>query len=294
MKSLLQTAAITSALLLVPAFALAQDAGTAVTPPADATPGVMPADAEKPRAPAPLPAAKLPLQPEIRNTIQQGRENIRTIASSTRAEIRDIKENAQNFIGQRRDDIRTLIASSTPAMIRSMMGSSTPETRQQMREDSRMLIEQKKADVKTKIDAAKEKAKEKYSENVQTSVTNITDRLTNDANNLSTIAGRIDSRISELQAKGVNMDEAVTLLTAARADIAAAQDKITAVGAALTTALSSSAPKEKLAPVRTAVKAAEDALKAAKESLRNTFTAVKTAAATAPSTSTDTAPASSN
>ena len=145
------------------------------------------------------------------------------------------------------------------------------------REDARLKIEAKKEEVRAKVDAAKEKAREKFSQAVQISVNNIIDRLTGAAEHLGTIATRIDSRISELQAKGINMDASIALLTSARSDITTAQDKITAVGAALSAALANATPKTEMAKVRAAVKAAEDALRTAKGSLKATLDSIKAA-----------------
>ena len=208
-----QYVALTAALLLAPAFVLAEE--TSVSANTDAT-----LKTEKPR---PLVAPGQILK------------NIRENASSTRADIKNV------------------------------------------REDARLKIETKREEVRTKIEAVKEKARQKFSQAVQISINNIVDRLTNHINKLGEIATRIDSRISELQAKGITMDASVELLTVARADIAAAQDKITAVGTALSEALASATPKNEMPKIRAAVKAADDAIRAAKASLKATLEAVKAA-----------------
>ncbi len=249
----LSSAAIISALLLVPAFVFAQEADVSVSADANVQTKV-----ERPKPPL----MGIP-------------DKARQIASTTRAEVREIKEGAREAIGERRDEIKRLVASSTPAVIRRMLASSTPEDRQQVREEGRARVEEKRAEVKIKIEAAKDKAKEKFSQGVQASVNNIVDRLSGAIENLGTIATRIDNRISTLQAKGISMDASVTLLAAARADIAAAQDKVTAVGTALTTALASATPKNEISKVRAAVKAAEEATKTAKQSLQKTLESVR-------------------
>ena len=205
--------ALTAALLLAPAFVLAEEIGVSAN--TDAT-----LKTEKPR---PLTAPGQILK------------NIRENASSTRAEIKDV------------------------------------------REETRLKIETKREEVRTKIEAVKEKARQKFSQAVQTSIANIVDRLTGNAENLGNIATRIDSRISELQAKGINMDASIALLTTARADITAAHDKITAVGTTLSAALASATPKNEMTKIRAAVKAAEDAIHTAKDSLKATLDSVKAA-----------------
>ena len=243
--------ALTAALLLAPAFVLAEEADQ-----------VSPASAAKPQTERPKPPVLkiLPL-----TAPGQILKNIRDNASSTRADIKNIKTEARDFVGVKRDDIKARLA------------SSTPEVRQKMRDDGRVQIEQKRAEVRTKIEAAKEKAKEKFGEAVQRSVGNIVDNLTKHIEQLSEIATRVDARITERQAGGTNMDASIALLTTARADITAAQDKVTAVGAAMTAALSSATPKTEMPKVRAAVKAAEDAIRAAKDALKQTLDSLKTA-----------------
>ncbi len=244
--------ALTTALLLAPAFVLAEgpDQGGATS-------------ATKPQTERPKPPV-LPILPAPGQILKNIREN----ASSTRADIKNIKDEIKAFVGAKRDDIQARFA------------SSTPQERQQMRDDGRVQIEQKRAEVRTKVEAAKEKAKEKFGEAVQRSVGNIVDNLTKHIEQLSEIATRIDARITERQAGGVNMDASIALLTTARADITTAQDKVTAVGAALTAALSSATPKTEMTKVRDAVKAAEDAIRTAKDALKQTFDSIKTGSIT--------------
>ncbi len=248
----LQYIALTAALLLAPAFVLAEEADR-VSPTS-----AVKASTERPKPPV------LKILPAPGQILKNIREN----ASTTRVEIKNVKEDVRAFTGAKKDVIVARVA------------SSTPEERKQIREEGRMLIEQKKAEVRTKVEAAKEKAKEKFGEAVQRSVGNIVDNLTKHVGQLGEIATRIDGRISELQAKGTNMDASIALLTAARADITAAQDKVTAVGAALTAALTSATPKTEMTKVRAAVKAAEDAIRAAKDALKTTLDSLKTASIT--------------
>src|SRR3989344_1687472 len=161
--------ALTAALLLAPAFVLAEEADQ-----------VSPASAAKPQTDRPKPPV-LKILPAPGQILK----NIRDNASSTRADIKNIKTEARDFVGVKRDDIKARLA------------SSTPEVRQKMRDDGRVQIEQKRAEVRTKIEAAKEKAKEKFGEAVQRSVGNIVDNLTKHIEQLSEIATRVDARITE-------------------------------------------------------------------------------------------------
>ena len=122
----------------------------------------------------------------------------------------------------------------------------------------------------------KQKAKEKFGTAVQRSVGNIVDALTNAIERLTAIADRIDARITEAQSQGKDTATSTALLAGARTDISAAQDKVAAVGTALSAALASTTPKGEMPKVRAAVKAAEDAIRTAKQSLQKTLNSLKT------------------
>lgn len=240
-------------LLLAPTFVLAQEANVSASAEAKVE-----TKTERPRPPiAPAP---------IKNTIQTGttlREEARDMASTTRAVMMTERKGLKTMLLDRAEAFKT------------MLGSSTLQERQHFREESRTALEQKRLEAKAEIDAARKQAQANFSAAVQIHVNNITDRLTNAANALTSIANRIDARISELQAQGKDMTASAALLMGARADIATAQDSVAAAGAALAAALASDTPKEKLAPVRAAVTAAEAVLKTAKQSLQKTLESVR-------------------
>jgi len=156
------------------------------------------------------------------------------------------------------------IASTTRAEIKDFRG------------EIKNKIEAKREDVRTRVEEAKQKAKEKFGTAVQRSVGNIVDALTNAIERLTAIADRIDARITEAQSQGKDTATSTALLAGARTDISAAQDKVAAVGAALSTALASTTPKGEMPKVRAAVKAAEEAVRTAKQSLQKTLNSLKT------------------
>ncbi len=249
------------ALLLTPAFVLAS-----LPPPGDAdvsasaevnaqvqVGGVPPKPTSETRLPKVAPQdAEHPLFPSP--------ENIRKLASTTAA-------------GER-PGLKPLLL-NRDTVLKMMTGTSSPEQRKQMREDSRDALEAKKAAIASTTEAARARAQVKFGEAVQTSVGNITNMLTRAGEKLVEIANRIDARITEKQGQGADMTTSAALLVQARADIATAQDKITAVGTALTAALSSATPKTEVTKVRAAVKAAEDALHTAKDSLQKTLESMR-------------------
>lgn len=285
MKSLLKTVAITSALLLVPAFAFAQETGSPAA--TEAVPSVEPT---KPLPPRPVtPNVKrtdqgVPPAPErVLQTIKDRADTANQASKERIEEARKNVEEARKALDERKAQVQALIDKKP----RGAISSSTVAAREEKREEMRDKLEAKKEEVKTRIEAAREKAKEKFGEAVQKAVGNIADRMTKAGEHLTSIASRIDSRIKEYEAKGKDMSISIGLLATARTDIAAAQDKITAVGSALSAALAASSPKEQMPTVRAAVKAAEEALKKAKESLQKTLESVRAESVTtieAPST----------
>src|SRR3989344_5766323 len=156
------------------------------------------------------------------------------------------------------------IASTTHAEIKDFRG------------EIKNKIEAKREGVRTRVEEAKQKAKEKFGSAVQRSVGNIVDALTNAIERLTAIADRIDAKIAERQSQGKDTATSTALLAGARTDISAAQDKVAAVGAALSTALASTTPKGEMPKVRAAVKAAEEAVRTAKQSLQKTLNSLKT------------------
>ena len=124
-------------------------------------------------------------------------------------------------------------------------------------------------------EAATERARERFGAVVQKTVTNIIDRLTGAAEELTTIAARIKAHIETKQAAGLAMAGSSAALATAEADISTAESKIGDASAALSAALASTSPKGEMVRVRSAVKAAEEALKVAKQSLKETLQAVR-------------------
>lgn len=225
------------ALLVVPALALAEEGGVSVGASVEVH-----ASSTKPKPPIfPKPGDVVR---DIKGVASTTRNDIKTIASTTRADVR-------------------MVASTTREAIKARLDAAKD------------LFAQKRDTLETHIDAAKEKAREKFSSTTQQSVANIVDHLSGAADDLGSVAVRLDAFIKTKQTAGVNMDASVDALAQATTDIATANDKIAAVSDAITTALANKTPKADLPKIRTAVKAAEDALKVAKESLRATLQQIK-------------------
>lgn len=154
-------------------------------------------------------------------------------------------------------------------------GSSTVEMVKARVEAIKQIIAKKREDMKERAENAKKEARERFGEHVETLVGNVSARLASSSANLSSIADRIDARIDTLEDEGHDMSVSIALLATARTDISVANDKILAVNTALETAMATTSPKGQIPAVRAAVKAAEDALKLAKEDLMKTLRSVK-------------------
>ena len=173
------------------------------------------------------------------------------------------------------------IASTTRAF-----GSSSVEMVKARVEAIKQIIEQKREEMKQRAENAREKARERFGEHVETLVGNVSARLASTSAHLSAIADRIDTRIDTLEDEGHDMSNSIALLAEDRADLSAANDKILAVNAALETAMGTTTPKGSIPAVRAAVKAAQDALKLAKDDLMETIRSVKAEGAATTTSST--------
>lgn len=166
------------------------------------------------------------------------------------------------------------IASTTRAELKGTASTTVQMMRAKV-EAIKGVIEKKREDMKARADDARAKAKERFGENVEQLVGQVSNRLASTSANLSNIATRIDTRIDALQSDGYDMQKSIALLAEARTSLSVANDKILAVNIALEAAMSTTTPKALIPAVRTAVKEAESALKLAKDGLMETLRSVK-------------------
>ncbi len=166
------------------------------------------------------------------------------------------------------------IASSTRAEFRERVSSTSEMVRARVAA-IKEIIEQKREHMKERAENARTKAKERFGENVEKLVGNVSNRLASTSAHLDSIADRIDARIDTLQDEGHDMQSSIALLAEARTSLSVANDKILAVNVALEAAMSTTSPKGQIPQVRTAVKAAEDALRLTKDGLMETLSSVK-------------------
>jgi len=178
------------------------------------------------------------------------------------------------------------LASTTRAEWKGMASTTRMAVRAKV-EAIHALIEKHKDEMHERAEAARTKAHEHFGQKIEQFVGNISDRLASTSQKLSALIDRTDTRIDELMDQGFDMSSSTTLLNQAQTDLAAANVKITAVNTALALAMSEGTTTAKVAipAVRSAVKAAEDALKLVKDDLQKTLQSVKVESA-ATSTST--------
>lgn len=124
-----------------------------------------------------------------------------------------------------------------------------------------------KAAISQHKEAVKEKARERWSEKAQGHLEKILERFEKAVDKLENASTRLDTRIQKLKGQGLAMASSTSLLLQANADIQTANEKTLGVSAAFEAALASSTPKEHMGAVRTAISAAQDALRKAKQSL---------------------------
>lgn len=166
------------------------------------------------------------------------------------------------------------MASTTRAELKGM-GSSTVEMVKARVAAIKDLIDQKRAESHKRADEARKEARERFGEHVEKLVINVSARLASTSAHLSGIADRIDERIDALEDEGYDMSASIALLATARTDLSVADDKILAVNAALEAAMATTTPKTQIPAIRTAVKAAEDALRLVKDDLHKTVRSIK-------------------
>lgn len=167
------------------------------------------------------------------------------------------------------------IASTTRAI-----GASTTEMVKARVEAIKEMIAKKREEMRQRADEARQKAKERFGEKVEMRVGNISARLASTSAHLSSIADRVDTRIDALEDQGLDMSASIALLAQARTDLSLADDKIVEVNEALEAAMSTTTPKAMMPEVRAAVKAAQDALKLAKDDLMKTIASIRKESAT--------------
>ncbi|MDB5225685.1 MAG: hypothetical protein JWL87_637 [Candidatus Adlerbacteria bacterium] len=174
------------------------------------------------------------------------------------------------------------VASTTRAELKGT-ASTTREVIKKKLDAIHALVEQKRGTMQERAKEAREKAHERFGDRVEKLVGQVSDRLASTSVRLASIADRAEDRIGELEAGGRDMDASIALLAEARASIDAADDKIISVNATLQAAMATTTPKAEIPAVRSAVKAAEDALKLAKDDLGTLLRSIR-AEATATST----------
>lgn len=176
----------------------------------------------------------------------------KTIKVPIRAQVKEVRVEAKNSasttratVKEKRDDLKSEI-----------------ETRKQE-------LETKRSDVKTELKAeAKIKAGKSIAKTIEKSV----ERLTKELRRFREIQAKIETRLSKLEGQGADATEARAVLAIATTKLSAAEVSIKAIS---NVKVSAEDPRSSLDAVKTAVRAAQDALKEAHESLSDVLPAMK-------------------
>jgi len=182
----------------------------------------------------------------------KNREQLRANEDARREEIRERMEQQKAEMGERRE-----------------------EAKQKM-EEQKELISQRRDEMKDLRDDRLSRAREMKLEAFKIHQSNIVRQLNRAVENLMQVRERINDRIVKAEQSGRNMSEAKTLLITADAKIALAKDEITKVVAyepivstSTSSSVSTSTLGADLVKAREVSKSAIEAIKTAKEALRD-------------------------
>ena len=172
------------------------------------------------------------------------------------------------------------LASTTRAELKARAAGTASTTRDIIKrklDALHDLVEQHKGEMRERAEAARVNARERFGEHIEALVDNVSSRLASSSERLAGIAARIGGRIDTLESEGHDLSGSAALLATAQADLSLADDKIAAVNQALADAMAmgTTTAKAAIPAVRTAVRAAEDALKLVKEDLQKTLRSIK-------------------
>lgn len=234
----------------------------------------------------PLPAGEAQRYIDAKTKAQNVQNQIKDVRTNAADAVKKVRTNAAEKIDATQERIQTVRASTTKRIeearmeIKERLGNATSSIKQRFEEK------------RTQISAAAYERAKAFLERVIRQLTAALERLTK-------ITDRIEERIVKLKEMGADT-------TAAEAGLSSSREKLVDAEAAIGLAASSlaSAPsttstetatddRVRLGEVRDLIKAAQDALKAVRESLRDLLVLVREAAGTLP-TSTDSSDALEN
>lgn len=142
------------------------------------------------------------------------------------------------------------------------------EERRSAMEESRAQREQTRQERLAQIKA-------RVSDRAYLAIKNIMERLARAYDKLDVLLATLDTKIDEAAAAGSDTSVAAGASVEAHASLTAAQDAISAAQIAIDAASGSDTPAQALPEVRTAIKAAADALRAAHQSIMSLVTDVR-------------------
>lgn len=189
----------------------------------------------------------------------RGSVNVRASAQSPSSVREQLKERMENIRDAKLDmqEKRNLASSSASTTLRARIEAKLDERRE--------IVAQK-------LEAVRVKVLSKFAVDALNQFKKVDDRLTDALSRLADISSRIDSRIAKLKSENIDMAKAESLNAAAKQKLSDAQAKVSAIVVPTLPSNASTTKAEINASLRTAreqVKAAEIAIQAARDALKD-------------------------
>lgn len=197
----------------------------------------------------------------------RGSVNVRASAPTPTSVREQLKERMENIRDAKLDmqEKRNLASSSASTTLRARIEAK---------------LEGRKEAVAKKLEAVRVKVLSKFAVDALNQFKKVDDRLTDALSRLADISSRIDSRIAKLKSENIDMAKAESLNAAAKQKLSDAQAKVSVIVVPTLPSNASTTKAEINASLRTAreqVKAAEIAIQAARDALKDVVAEIKRA-----------------
>jgi hypothetical protein len=234
----------------------------------------------------PVPFRSLQQNTELGDRVKEKRNELRDQAREQRAEFRDGARNIREEINAEATTRRAEIQAEIDT-------ASTPQERQAVRNDARIEREamrtaalEKREAMRVRAKEMRDTIKEKRDELAVAIATDVGKRLkvhlervlTRIANALETFVGiseRINNKLAELEANGIETARAAAAASVAEQKIAEAADALGAARVVFNTMLESDTPRDYIEDVRAAIRNAIEAVQNAHRSLTEALQELK-------------------
>lgn len=197
-------------------------------------------------------------------------------ASSTN--IKDMRVRAQadlearrKELEQKREDFQNKIQEERSSLKAEM---------DQKKEDIKNEVEQKKADIKNQMEERRTSAVEAVKDRLNKFIDNVVERFDAAIERLSKIADRLDSRMTKMEADGIDVSKAKDLMSVARIKIETAKTSISEISlqtqiVASSTATTTAEVKASFDGIRSSIEKAKNDVKAVRAALSDVISNLK-------------------